>query len=58
MGGILGSLGIDPFYLFVIVFILQLVIIVLLYYKLRRNWSGISVNRNDSLYVTSFCDCH
>lgn len=30
MGGILGSLGIDPFYLFVILFVLQVAIIVLL----------------------------
>lgn len=30
MGGILGNLGIDPFYLFVILFVLQVAIIVLL----------------------------
>ena len=30
MNGILGSLGIDPFYLFIIVFILQIALIVLL----------------------------
>ena len=27
MNGILGSLGIDPFYLFIVVFILQVVLI-------------------------------
>ena len=30
MNGILGSLGIDPFYLFIFLFILQVVLIVLL----------------------------
>ncbi len=39
MGGILGSLGIDPFYLFVILFVLLVVLIVLyimLYVKYNR----------------------
>ena len=30
MDGILGSLGIDPFYLFIVLFLLQIVLIVLL----------------------------
>jgi len=52
MGGILGSLGIDPFYLFVIVFILQLVIIVLLcmvydkYKQLQRSYNVFMKGKN------------
>ena len=29
MNGILGSLGIDPFYLFIVVFLLQIILIIL-----------------------------
>ena len=36
MDGILGSLGIDPFYLFIIMFMLQVALIVLLVSSLRQ----------------------
>ena len=45
MNGILDNLGIDPFYLFIIIFILQIVFIVLYvllnsrYRKLQRSYS-------------------
>ena len=45
MNGILGSLGIDPFYLFLVVFVLQIVIIVLVivlnsrYRSLQKSYS-------------------
>ena len=45
MNGILGSLGIDPFYLFLAVFVLQIVIIILMiilnsrYRNLQRSYS-------------------
>lgn len=52
MNGILDSLGIDPFYLFVIVFILQIVIIVLLiilnskYRHLQKSYTTFMKGKN------------
>ena len=52
MNGILGSLGIDPFYLFIVVFILQIVLIVLLvilynkYKRLQKSYSTFMKGRN------------
>ena len=46
MDGILGSLGVDPFYLFIIVFMLQvalIVLLVLLYEKYNRLQKSYSV---------------
>ena len=52
MGGILGSLGIDPFYLFVILFVLQVAIIVLLclvydkYNRLQNSYNVFMKGKN------------
>ena len=52
MNGILGSLGIDPFYLFIIVFVLQIVLIVLLivlnnkYRHLQKSYTTFMKGRN------------
>lgn len=52
MNGILGKLGIDPFYLFVVVFLLQIVLIVLLiivndkYRRLQRSYATFMKGRN------------
>lgn len=52
MGGILGSLGIDPFYLFIILFILQIVLIVLLvilsdrYKRLQKSYATFMKGKN------------
>lgn len=52
MNGILGSLGIDPFYLFLIVFILQIALIVLVillynkYKKLQKSYNTFMKGRN------------
>ena len=52
MDGILGSLGIDPFYLFIIMFMLQVALIVLLvllydkYNHLQRSYSTIMKGKN------------
>lgn len=52
MGGILGSLGIDPFYLFIILFLLQIVLIVLLvilsdkYKRLQRSYATFMKGKN------------
>lgn len=60
MGGILGVLGIDPFYLFVILFILQLVIIVLLcmvydkYKQLQRSYNVFMKGKNGKSLEKSF----
>ena len=46
MDGILGSLGIDPFYIFLVLFIMQIILIVLLvllgdkYKRLQKSYSG------------------
>ena len=45
MDGILGSLGIDPFYIFVVLFIMQIILIILLvllgdkYKRLKKSYS-------------------
>lgn len=52
MDGILGSLGIDPFYLFIIMFMLQVALIVLLvllydkYNHLQRSYSTFMKGKN------------
>ena len=52
MNGILGSLGIDPFYLFVVVFIMLAVLIVLYvllnerYRKLQRSYATFMKGKN------------
>ena len=52
MGGILGSLGIDPFYLFIILFLLQIVLIVLLvilsdkYKRLQKSYATFMKGKN------------
>ena len=52
MNGILDNLGIDPFYLFIVIFILQIVFIVLYillnhrYRKLQRSYSTFMRGRN------------
>ena len=52
MNGILGSLGIDPFYLFIFLFILQVVLIVLLiilnnkYRYLQKSYTTFMKGRN------------
>lgn len=52
MGGILGSLGIDPFYLFIILFLLQIVLIVLLvilndkYKRLQKSYATFMRGKN------------
>lgn len=52
MNGILGSLGIDPFYLFIFLFILQVVLIVLLvilnnkYRYLQKSYTSFMKGRN------------
>lgn len=52
MGGILGSLGIDPFYLFIILFVLQIVLIVLLvilsdrYKRLQKSYATFMKGKN------------
>ena len=52
MNGILGSLGIDPFYLFIIVFILQIALIVLLvllydkYKQLQKSYNTFMEGKN------------
>ncbi len=52
MGGILGNLGIDPFYLFVILFVLQVAIIVLLclvydkYNRLQNSYNVFMKGKN------------
>lgn len=52
MGGILGSLGIDPFYLFIILFLLQIVLIVLLvilsdkYKRLQKSYATFMKRKN------------
>ena len=52
MDGILGSLGIDPFYLFIIMFMLQVALIVLLvllyekYNRLQKSYSVFMKGKN------------
>ena len=52
MNGILGSLGIDPFYLFIVLFILQIVLIVLLvilndkYKRLQKSYTTFMKGKN------------
>ena len=52
MGGILGSLGIDPFYLFIILFLLQIVLVVLLvilsdkYKRLQKSYAAFMKGKN------------
>lgn len=52
MNGILGSLGIDPFYLFIVVFILQIALIVILiilnnkYKRLQKSYATFMKGRN------------
>lgn len=45
MNGILGSLGIDPFYLFLVLFVLQVVLIVL-FIILNRKYSSLQKSYN------------
>ena len=52
MNGILGSLGIDPFYLFIVLFLLQIVLIVLLvilsdkYKRLQKSYTTFMKGKN------------
>lgn len=52
MDGILGSLGIDPFYLFIVLFLLQIVLIVLLvilsdkYKRLQKSYATFMKGKN------------
>ena len=64
MGGILGSLGIDPFYLFVILFVLQVAIIVLLclvydkYNRLQNSYNVFMKGKNVvRIHIGSFEEC-
>ena len=60
MNGILGSLGIDPFYLFVVVFIMLAVLIVLYvllnerYRKLQRSYATFMKGKNGTNLEKSF----
>ena len=60
MNGILGSLGIDPFYLFVVVFIMLAVLIVLYvllnerYRKLQRSYATFMKGKNGKNLEKSF----
>ena len=52
MDGILGSLGIDPFYIFVVLFIMQIILIILLvllgdkYKRLKKSYSVFMRGKN------------
>ena len=52
MDGILGSLGIDPFYIFLVLFIMQIILIVLLvllgdkYKRLQKSYSVFMRGKN------------
>ncbi len=60
MNGILGQIGIDPFYLFIIVFVLQIVLIVLLvllnnrYRHLQKSYSVFMKGKNGKNLEKSF----
>ena len=52
MDGILGSLGIDPFYVFIVLFVLQIILIILLvllndkYKRLQKTYSVFMRGKN------------
>lgn len=60
MDGILGSLGIDPFYLFIIMFMLQVALIVLLvllyekYNRLQKSYSVFMKGKNGKVWRRAY----